>query len=77
MKEAQYLRVMVVDDMAVNRKIISRILLRKFKVTAKEASGGAECQDLCREGQGFDLVLMGPPHAGNERHRSHKEASRD
>ena len=58
MKEAQDLRVLVVDDMAVNRKIISRILLRKFKVTATEASGGAECQDLCREGQGFDLVLM-------------------
>ena len=52
------LRVLVVDDIAVNRKIINRILLRKFKIKAIEASGGSECLDIFREGQGFDLVLM-------------------
>ena len=49
-------RVLIVDDMRVNRMILSS-LLSSNGITADLAGGGAECVELCRKNR-YDLILL-------------------
>ena len=49
-------RVLIVDDMRVNRMILSS-LLASNGVMADLAESGEECLKLCRENQ-YDLILL-------------------
>jgi CheY-like chemotaxis protein len=52
------LRVLVVDDMAVNRKIMKRLLSQNFGIKADEAGGGNECMEKVDLGPPYDLILL-------------------
>ena len=50
------LRVLIVDDMRVNRMILSS-LLASSDIASDLATSGRECLDLCRENS-YDLILL-------------------
>jgi len=52
------LRTLVVDDMAVNRAMVKRLLLKQFHIKAADACDGEACLKVFKEDGGFDLVLM-------------------
>eukprot|EP00873_Tetraselmis_striata_P028531 jgi/Tetstr1/448795/TSEL_036029.t1 len=53
-----HLTVLVVDDMAVNRKIMKRLLKQNFGIAVDEAGGGAECIEKLEAGSAYNLILM-------------------
>lgn len=55
--DIQDIHILVVDDVAANRKLLSRFLTR-FDWQVTEASSGEEALTLCRSGISFDLILM-------------------
>lgn len=55
--DIQDIHVLVVDDIAANRKLLQGFL-RRFDWQVTEASSGEEALALCQSGIGFDLILM-------------------
>jgi len=53
-----HLSVLVVDDMAVNRKIMKRLLKQNFGIAVEEAGGGTECIQKLEAGSTYNLILM-------------------
>lgn len=56
MNSEQHSRVLIVDDMKVNRLILSS-LLASAGVTSDLAESGMECIDLCKQ-HSYDLILL-------------------
>lgn len=54
--EAPDIKILVVDDNDLNRKVICS-LLKKTKMTIHQASGGRECIDLVKKNT-YDLILL-------------------
>ena len=54
--EAPDIKILVVDDNDLNRKVICS-LLKKTKMTIHQAAGGRECIDLVKKNR-YDLILL-------------------